>query len=174
MHIYLVHCGKYGEPNLVFDNLKLAEEALFSRVREMGGGGFSFSIFSRQLNSLYNQFYEDRYVGSVKTVGNLRFIEINSKNNFRIDEVKHKEVLTLYQACEETLIDTQLHLIIPSNPKNLYFNSITVLETFKFSIRNKGLLYKRNGIEEVTDDWIKEYFKYRIYLSSYDRDGEEK
>ena len=176
MKIYLVTAG-YSEPDFVFDEYKLAEEFILNMIRNSYPCGFSFTIHQRTLNYTHKS-YEYHYTGRIKDAGNLRFVEITFPFG-KQDEPKFvnetvKEVITRYYGRESEIIDTQLSEINPSNPKYLYFNSKKILAGFSFNIKSKELIYKNNRIEEVTDEDIKEYFKYRIYLSAYDNeDGEE-
>lgn len=167
MYLYLVTAG-FGEPNFVFDEYKLAEEYILSRIRNTFPCGFSFFIHQRTLNCT-NQPYSYHYNGRVKDAGNLRFIEFKVPHE---DEIR-KEILVKYYGSEREIIDTQLSQINPSSPHSLYFNNKKIISGFSFKIKSKGLIYKNDRIEEVTDEDIKEYFKYKIYLSAYNDENDE-
>lgn len=138
----------------------------------------SYSIHQRQIN-LTGKYGSYHYKGTVKEAGNLKFVKITfpfgKQEEPKFVNETTKEIITKYYSTESEIIDTQLSEINPHNPGYLYFNDKKTIAGFKYIIRQKGLIYKINRIEEVTDEDIKEYFKYRIYLSAYqdEEDDEE-
>lgn len=161
MRIYLVG-SKFGKPAFVFDSYKKAEEVIIQKIRETHPCGFSFSINMRYLNQI-GETYAYYYTGKIEDAGNLRFIEFKDHKK----EVR-REVVVKYHGTEWEIINTQIEDVSPSNPHYIYFNTISNIDTFAWNIKKKGLIYKKEWIEKVTHEWIRDYFKYKIYLSSYD------
>lgn len=167
MYIVYLVSGGYGKPDLVFDNIYFAEEELLKKVRNTERStAFTYSISIRNINSNhYEQTYY--YSGSVDIIANLKFIRI--KFPLLIDRDEYREVYIRFavenkDGNERYSIESQLEDADVSNPKIIYFNSKVELDNWSFYLRGKNLVYVENDIKPVRDEWIKQYFKYSVWV----------
>lgn len=158
--IYIVNDG-YGNPPKIFNNFYLAEELVFSKIRELSDCGFLHTINTAYVN--YKSDYTYEYNGRVKVRSNLKFIEIYK---LPVDRGKYREVYVRFPGNDFDILNYALEKHSPSNPGYVFVKDKEVFTHFKWSIRNHGFTYDDSLIEEVTEDWVKDYFSYKFYLSS--------